>query len=87
MSRVNSGVSIEELTELRSTRNLLVHNNGVVNHIYLEQVAGAQYGLGERLSINAAYFEAADKKLRKVVQYLASELAAKFDNQELVQRI
>lgn len=78
VSLVVSGTPIEDLIEIRSARNLLVHNNGIINHIYLDQVKASPYNLGEHVRIDAAYFQAANKKLRKVVQYLATELTTKF---------
>src|SRR5258706_12959123 len=51
ISLATSGVSVEELIELRSTRNLLVHNNGVVNHLYHEQVPTSSYKIGQHVQV------------------------------------
>ncbi len=34
----DSGIPFGDLVELRAIRNILIHNNGIINHIFLEQV-------------------------------------------------
>lgn len=73
----DSGVSIEMLAELRCRRNILVHNNGVVNHIYLEQVPYSNYSQGEMLPVELGYFKAAEKSLCAVARFLVLEIIRK----------
>lgn len=73
----DSGVSIETLTELRCRRNLLVHNNGVVNHIYVELVPDTTFKLGDTIPVDSEYFDAAVKSLALVAAFVASALAEK----------
>lgn len=72
-----SGVSLPVLVELRAARNLLVHSNGVVNHIYLEQVAATSYALGESIVVERTYFDSAVQSLNKVAAHVANALAEK----------
>lgn len=73
----DSGVSVNELVELRCTRNLLVHTNGVVNHIYLEQVSGTTYKSGDDVQVDAEYFSHAVKSLEAVASFITAKLIEK----------
>jgi len=52
----DSGVELAALVEIRSRRNLLVHNNGIVNDMYMETVKYTTYNLGERVEITFDYW-------------------------------
>lgn len=73
----DSGVPVSELIELRATRNLLVHNNGVVNHIYLELVPSSTYKAGDDVKVDANYFDQAVKSLEAVAAFITTKLAEK----------
>jgi hypothetical protein len=79
VSLEESGVSLPVLVELRAARNLLVHSNGVVNHIYLEQVAATPYALGESIVVERTYFDSAVRSLNKVAAHVANSLVAKHE--------
>ena len=49
--------SVEQLVEISARRNLLVHNNGVVNGIYVTLVPGTTTRLGERINSDDSYWE------------------------------
>ncbi len=72
-----SGVSVNELVELRCTRNILVHNNGIVNHIYLEQVSGSSYSSGDEVKVDAEYFDHAVESFKSIVTYVTAKLIEK----------
>jgi hypothetical protein len=72
-----SGVSVDELVELRCARNLLVHNNGIVNHIYLEQVSGSGYKSGDEVKVDAEYFDHAVKTFGSIVTFVTAKLIEK----------
>jgi hypothetical protein len=72
------GVSIEALSELRARRNLFVHNNGIVNHIYLELVPTAAYAPGDPISVDSAYFENAVRNLGIVASFVTAALKEKY---------
>lgn len=74
----DSGVSISELIEMHTTRNVLVHNNGVVNHIYLEQLPSTTYKLGDELLVDSTYFYSVALRLDKVVEFISIHLNNKF---------
>ena len=76
----DSGVSVNELMELRCTRNLLVHNNGIVNHIYLEQVSGSSYRSGDEVKVDAEYFDHAVESFNSIVTFVTAELIEKHAN-------
>lgn len=75
-----SGVPVSELAELRATRNLLIHNNGLVNHIYLEQVASSTYKTGDEVHVDAGYFDQAVKRLDAVALFITGRLIEKHAN-------
>jgi len=72
-----SGVTVSELIELRATRNLLVHNNGLVNHIYLEQVPSSMYKAGDDVQVDTNYFGQAVKSLDAVAEFITAKLIEK----------
>ncbi len=48
---------IEAYIELKATRDVLIHNQGLINRIYLDKAGqSARGGLGEELEIDADYF-------------------------------
>jgi hypothetical protein len=72
-----SGVAVSKLVELRATRNLLVHNNGLVNEIYLDQVPSTTYKSGEDVQVNEDYFRQAVVNLDTVVKFVTTKLIEK----------
>lgn len=72
-----SGPSTDLLIHFRATRNLLVHNNGVVNHIYLEQLPSSRAKLGASVKVTFDYFSMAVGALGRVSDYLAATLIHK----------
>lgn len=74
----DSGVSMDELVELRTTRNVLVHNNGIVNHIFLDQLPTTTYKLGDSVIIDLAYFDSAASSLNKIADFLVIQLSSKY---------
>ena len=73
----DSGVPVSDLIELRSTRNLLVHNNGVVNHIYIELVPSTAYNAGDEVRVDANYFNQAAKSVEAVAAFITTKLVEK----------
>jgi hypothetical protein len=78
VSLAKSGVPIEVLTEIRAARNVLVHNNGIVNHIYLELVHEAKYNLNDQLVISLEYWKQAEESLKTVAAHVHGSLRDKF---------
>jgi hypothetical protein len=72
-----SGIEVSELIELKATRNLLMHNNGVVNHIYMELVPDGAYKLGEEVKVDVSYFDKALKSLETVADFITEKLIEK----------
>lgn len=64
---------IGKITELFQARNLLVHNNGIVNRVYLQKIKNSQYVIGDYLNIDENYME--DKM--KCLLLIASKLFTK----------
>jgi hypothetical protein len=73
----DSGISIEMLSEIVAARNLLVHSNGVVNHIYLNIVPNSPYKQGDTFAIILTYWDATAGCLRKVADHITDELTDK----------
>ena len=48
-------VEMEPLTEIHAARNLIVHNAGIVNKIYLNQIKNSTYKLNDPLKIDKTY--------------------------------
>jgi len=74
----DSGISLKILTELRVNRNILVHNKGVVNHMFLELIPNTGYSLGDKILLSFQDWVKALKHLRQVAKYLKNILLEKF---------
>lgn len=78
--------SIEnELVEIYQRRNILVHNGGKVNSIYLSKVHEAQrkdLKLNDAINIDKEYLDSSIRKLQKTFILIASELWKKLDKDD-----
>ncbi len=69
---------IEELAEIKASRDILVHNNGVVNATYVEKAGKrARYQVGEKLEIPEHYHRESWERIRKVVDQLSNAAVEK----------
>jgi hypothetical protein len=69
---------IEKLAEIKASRDILVHNHGVVNAIYVGKAGRwARYHDGERLEIPEQYHRDSWETIKKVVHELSAAAAAK----------
>jgi hypothetical protein len=59
---------IEQLAEIKTSRDILAHNNGIVNATYVSKAGNrARFQIGERLEISEPYPRASWETIRKVV--------------------
>lgn len=72
------GTDVGALVEVRAIRNLIVHNNGVVNHRFLEEVPASSHALGERILVDESRFLESKRVLEDVVGEIVKNLIAKF---------
>lgn len=64
---------VDALTEIKATRDILEHNAGVVNDLYLRKAGKrARYVAGERIEINEEYHLASWLLIKKVVADLTA---------------
>ena len=71
-----------ELLEVYQRRNLLVHNGGIVNSIYISKVpedVKSNLKIGDKLSVTSEYLENAICKLHIVFTLVAAELWKKIE--------
>ena len=52
---VKQSIYFQELIEIYSARNLIIHNNSIVNNLYLKSNKNSKYKLGEKLNITNDY--------------------------------
>jgi len=74
-----------ELLEVYQRRNLLVHNGGIVNSIYISKVSpdlSQELKIGDKLTITSEYLENAICKLHIVFTLIAAELWKKLEPNE-----
>ena len=63
-----------ELIEIYQRRNLLVHNGGIVNSIYLSKIEGSEFKLGDTIDVDEKYLENAIDKVHVLFSLIACEL-------------
>ncbi len=69
---------IEKLAEIKASRDILVHNNGIANATYVSKAGShARYRDGERLEVPEQYHLASWKTINKVVRDLSDAAIAK----------
>jgi hypothetical protein len=76
--RSSDKVSVDELVEVTARRNLLVHNAGIVNSVYLDTVPVASVSLGDRLVVDESYWRYAKNGIFAAVRVIDVELRNKF---------
>jgi hypothetical protein len=68
-----TGDEIERVAEMKAARDLVIHNSGVVNAIYLDKAGSkARYALGEKVVIDRTYFDECWTLARRLVDDIAA---------------
>jgi hypothetical protein len=69
---------IEKLAEIKASRDILVHNNGIANATYVSKAGNlARYGDGEKLEIPEQYHLASWETINKVVRDISAAAIGK----------
>jgi hypothetical protein len=69
---------IEQLAEMKASRDILEHNAGEINEVYLAKAgARARYKVGERLEIPDPYLRTCWTLLRKIVEDVVTAATAR----------
>jgi hypothetical protein len=72
---------IERLAEIKASRDVLVHNNGVANSVYVEKSMGrARFGEGERLELPEHYHRDSWQLIKDVVTAISEAAINKLPN-------
>lgn len=88
----NLGVSVDETTvetliEIKATRDVIVHNKGQINDIYLDKTDGFSRGkLGDLVSLNASYIESSFKAVLSAVDCLGKQIHGKISDASWIDR-
>lgn len=69
---------IERIAEIKATRDILVHNRGIANAVYVEKSAGhARFAVGERVEVSEHYHRQSWQLVKQVVTDVAKAGCAK----------
>jgi hypothetical protein len=71
--------TMSTLIELIATRNLFVHNRGIVNDIYLQQVSNSNFMLGDLRIANRKLSEECLQQFANAVDNIDNVAIAKFN--------
>ena len=75
---VPTAEEIERLAEVKASRDILVHNKGVVNATYLSKSGkSARFAVGEKLEIDVPYHLASWESIKKLVSNLSTAMIEK----------
>jgi hypothetical protein len=67
--------------EIKATRDVIVHNSGVANEVYMSKAGEEARGeVGEHLTIDSAYFKSAIHTMKRLTHGIYSETMQKFGN-------
>lgn len=79
---VKNDPSFADYYEVAATRDLVVHNSGIVNALYIEKAGGKARGaLGEKIAVDESYFSSALAKLKKVSGAIKRDVEKKYGAQ------
>lgn len=79
---VKNDPSFADYYEVAATRDLVVHNSGIVNALYLEKAGDKARGaLGEKITVDEKYFSSALAKLKKVSGAIKRDVEKKYGAQ------
>ncbi len=74
-----SADEIDRLAEIKASRDILVHNSGAVNAIYLDKAGVLARGnLGAQLDISDQYHEASWQLVKKVIEDVSTAAIGRF---------
>jgi hypothetical protein len=76
----DSGVSAERIVEIMATRNIHVHNMGIVNRRYLESVKDGKLKVGAYKSITREYLRDSFDSIRTLVEFIDAEVQRKYSS-------
>ena len=69
---------IEDISELKATRDILVHNSGIVNQIYINKSGNrSKFKLGETIEVENQYFLVSYGLLKKVIETISIKIIQK----------
>lgn len=69
---------IQRLAEIKASRDILVHNNGIVNAIYIEKSGiHARFSIGDTLTVHGGYHHDSWTLIKQVITELADAAFAK----------
>jgi len=65
--------------EIKATRDLIIHNSGIVNEVYLSKVSDRKRGnVGEEIEINAEYFSHCIATLKRLARTINRDIERNF---------
>jgi hypothetical protein len=68
----------QDLAEIKASRDVLVHNSGIVNSAYLEKAGDrARFMVGDRLDVPEPYLLTSLRLVQGVIQDMAASAMAK----------
>jgi len=73
-----SAVSVGQIVEILATRNIHVHNRGIVNQRYLQSVRDSTLKLGAYKSISEDYLRHSINLIRKLIEFIDTEVQRKY---------
>lgn len=83
------GPNLDTYIELKATRDLLVHNEGIINQIYLGKAGALARGeKGTSIVVDAIYFEKSVRALKNISSSIYRGLLEKYgDSREIAQAV
>jgi hypothetical protein len=73
-----SGVPVENIVEILATRNIHVHNGGIVNQRYLELVRGSTLKVGAYKPMTRGYLKDSISSISNLIEFINTEVQRKY---------
>lgn len=85
--QINSNIlDIDNLIEIKETRNLLLHNNLIVNDLYLNKTKGVKraHKKGDVINIDKEYFEKSILHILRILEDITNQVRDKYQHNSLI---
>ncbi|WP_446784798.1 hypothetical protein [Macellibacteroides fermentans] len=79
-------LDIDRLIEIKETRNLLLHNNLIVNDLYLDKTKSVKraHEKGDAINIDKEYFEKSILHILRVLENIIDQVREKYKHNSLI---
>jgi hypothetical protein len=78
--KLENNQCFSDYIEMKATRDLIVHNSGIINDVYINKVGGQKRGeLGQQINVNREYFDNSIGTMKRISGIMKRDTERKFN--------